>query len=103
MGVAGSAALPTLLGLGVAGAGLGMLFSAFGGGGDNSSSEVSSVENESLSIISEQITAGLQGVVTAIQDKSFDVYIDGTIVTDLIGKKSESKMSNSAYGASNTG
>jgi hypothetical protein len=103
LGVAGIAALPTLLGLGVAGAGLGMLFSAFGGGGDNSSSEVSSVENESLSIISEQITAGLQGVVTAIQDKSFDVYIDGTIVTDLIGKKSESKMSNSAYGASNTG
>jgi hypothetical protein len=103
LGVAGIAALPTLLGLGVAGAGLGMLFSAFGGGGDNSSSEVSSVENESLSIISEQITAGLQGVVSAIEKKSFDVYIDGTIVTDLIGKKSESKMSNSAYGASNTG
>ena len=103
LGVAGIAALPTLLGLGVAGAGLGMLFSAFGGGGDNSSSEVSSVENESLTVISEQITAGLQGVVKAITDKSFDVYIDGTIVTDLIGKKSESKMSNSAYGASNTG
>ena len=98
------AALAVSLGLlGVAGAGLGMLFSAFGGGGDNSSSEVSSVENESLSIISEQITAGLQGVVSAIEKKSFDVYIDGTIVTDLIGKKSESKMSNSAYGASNTG
>lgn len=103
LGVAGIAALPTLLGLGVAGAGLGMLFSAFGGGGDNSSSEVSSVENESLTVISEQITAGLQGVVSAIENKSFDVYIDGTIVTDLIGKKSESKMSNSAYGASNTG
>ncbi len=73
LGVAGIAALPTLLGLGLAGAGLGMLFGAFGGG-DSSSSEVSSVENESLSIISEQITAGLQGVVTAIQDKSFDVY-----------------------------
>ena len=102
LGVAGIAALPTLLGLGLAGAGLGMLFGAFGGG-DSSSSEVSSVENESLSIISEQITAGLQGVVTAIQDKSFDVYIDGTMISDVIGKKSESKMSNSAYGASNTG
>jgi hypothetical protein len=102
LGVAGIAALPTLLGLGLAGAGLGMLFGAFGGG-DSSSSEVSSVENESLSIISEQITAGLTAVVTAIQDKSFDVYIDGTMVSDVIGKKSESKMSNSAYGASNTG
>ena len=102
LGVAGIAALPTLLGLGLAGAGLGMLFGAFGGG-DSSSSEVSSVENESLTVISEQITAGLQGVVSAIEKKSFDVYIDGTIVTDLIGKKSESKMSNSSYGASNTG
>jgi len=102
LGVAGIAALPTLLGLGLAGAGLGMLFGAFGGG-DSSSSEVSSVENESLTVISEQITAGLRGVVTAIENKSFDVYLDGTIVTDLIGKKSESKMSNSAYGASNTG
>ena len=102
LGVAGIAALPTLLGLGLAGAGLGMLFGAFGGG-DSSSSEVSSVENESLTVISEQITAGLRGVVTAIENKSFDVYLDGTIVTDMIGKKSESKMSNSSYGASNTG
>jgi len=95
LGLAGITALPALLGLGIAGAGLGMLFGAFGGD-DSSSSEVSSVEDESLMFISEQITTGLKGVVAAIENKSFDVYMDGAKLTSVLQSR-VSKVGSNTY------
>jgi hypothetical protein len=60
LGMMGIAALPTLLGLGVAGAGLGLLFGAFNGGGSNKSEEKE--DDDSISVYQELVIQGLTAV-----------------------------------------
>lgn len=88
LSIAGIAALPTLIALSAVGIGLGVVSSLFGGDGD-SKSETSSLEDGSLAEYQEQIKTGMNEIVTAIQNKNFDVYIDGDKMTDFIRKSTD--------------
>jgi hypothetical protein len=80
----GSVAIPLLLAVGAASAGVGMLM------GD--SEETTAVEGGSLE---QTVKDGLQNVVNAINNKNFDVYLDKSKVTNLIFAEERSKTRNS--------
>jgi len=90
LGMMGIAALPTLLGLGVAGAGLGMLFGAFGGG---ESKETSAVEGGSVSEYQSQMLAKMDNLIMAVTTNR-DVYMDGEKVTKVVEKFVERNTKN---------
>jgi hypothetical protein len=81
----GSVAIPLLLAVGAASAGLGMLMSS-------SSEETTAIEGGSLE---QTVKDGLQNVVDAINNKSFDVYLDKSKVTNLLFAEERSKTRNS--------
>jgi len=80
----GSVAIPLLLAVGAASAGLGILMSS-------SSEETTAVEGGSLE---QTVKDGLQNVVNAINNKNFDVYLDKSKVTNLIFAEERSKTRN---------
>lgn len=90
LGIAGIAALPTLLGLSIAGAGLGMLFSVFGGG---KSSETTAVESESVSEYETQMLSKMDLLIEAVKTHR-DVFMDGQKVTSVVEKYVERKTKN---------
>jgi hypothetical protein len=90
LGIMGIAALPTLLGLGVAGAGLGMLFGAFSGG---ESEETSAVEGGSLSEYNTQMLSKMDELIQ-VTKAAKDVYLDREKVTGLVISTSEKNSVN---------
>ena len=96
LGIAGIAALPTLMGLAVAGAGLGMLFGVFGGG---DSSEASGIEEGSLSEYESSMLAKMDALIQEVA-KTKDVYLDREKVTAVISKTSE-RSSTNVFGTAN--
>jgi hypothetical protein len=87
LGMMGIAALPTLLGLGVAGAGLGLLFGAFNGGGSSKSEEKE--DDDSISVYQELVIQGLTAVKEAIDNKNMNVYLDGKLLNDFVRANSD--------------
>lgn len=90
LGIAGIAALPALMGLSIAGAGLGMLFGAFGGG---ESSETSAIEEGSVSEYETQMLSKMDLLIQAVNTNR-DVYMDGTKVTSVVEKFIERNTKN---------
>jgi hypothetical protein len=90
LGIAGIAALPALMGLSIAGAGLGMLFGAFGGG---ESSETSAIEEGSVSEYETQMLSKMDLLIQAVTTNR-DVYMDGTKVTSVVEKFIERNTKN---------
>jgi hypothetical protein len=88
LGTTGLLALPVLLGLGAAGAGLGMLVTAFGGG-----SETSGVEGGSLSEYEETMLEKMDTLISAVVSNK-DVYLDKDKVTSLVMTKSDRSIVN---------
>jgi hypothetical protein len=76
--------------LGVAGAGLGMLFGAFGGG---ESKETSAVEGGSVSEYQSQMLAKMDNLIMAVTTNR-DVYMDGEKVTKVVEKFVERNTKN---------
>ena len=87
LGMMGIAALPTLLGLGIAGAGLGLLFGAFNGGGSSKSEEKE--DEDSISVYQELVIQGLTAVKEAIDNKNMNVYLDGKLLNDFVRANSD--------------
>ena len=87
LGMMGIAALPTLLGLGVAGAGLGLLFGAFNGGGSSKSEEKE--DEDTISVYQELVIQGLTAVKEAIDNKNMNVYLDGKLLNDFVRANSD--------------
>jgi hypothetical protein len=90
LGIAGIAALPALMGLSIAGAGLGMLFGVFGGG---ESSETSAIEEGSVSEYETQMLSKMDLLIQAVNTNR-DVYMDGTKVTSVVEKFIERNTKN---------
>jgi len=78
LGSMGLLALPVLLGIGAATAGLGLLFSALGVGESNSG-----LESESLSKYEESMLSKMDTLIESV-NSTRDVYMDKTKVTNLI-------------------
>ena len=89
LGTVGVMALPVLLGLGVAGAGLGMLVSAFGGSGG----ETSGVEGGSISEYEETMLQKMDTLISAVSNNK-NVYLDKDKVTSLVISKGDRSIVN---------
>jgi hypothetical protein len=94
LGTAGLLALPTLMGLGVAGAGLGMLVNAVGGEGQSSG-----VETESVSEYQSTMLTKMDDLINAVKTNK-DVYLDKEKVTNIVMNKSERRTTNT-FGIAN--
>lgn len=88
LGTAGLLALPTLMGLGIAGAGLGMLVNAVGG-----ESQSSGVETESISEYQSTMLTKMDDLINAVKSNK-DVYLDKDKVTNIVMNKSERRTTN---------
>jgi hypothetical protein len=89
LGTAGIVALPTLLGLGIAGAGLGMLINAF----SSDSGETGGVEGGSLSEYEETMLQKMDEMISAVSANK-DVYLDKDKVTSLVMTKTDRSILN---------
>jgi hypothetical protein len=94
LGTAGLLALPTLMGLGVAGAGLGMLVNAVSGEGQSSG-----VETESVSEYQSTMLTKMDDLINAVKTNK-DVYLDKEKVTNIVMNKSERRTTNT-FGIAN--
>ena len=94
LGTAGLLALPTLMGLGIAGAGLGMLVNAVGG-----ESQSSGVETESISEYQSTMLTKMDDLINAVKTNK-DVYLDKEKVTNIVMNKSERRTTNT-FGIAN--
>lgn len=93
LGSAGIFALPALLGIAAASAGVAVVAGLFGIGGDSTAGENSAVEGGSLSEYEETMLEKMDSLISAVSANK-DVYLDKDRVTSLVMQKSDRSILN---------